>query len=194
MIIISNLQYLGPATTGNGRQGQATTSNDEQQPPGTSKNEQEPTRIGEVQIGVILWPWRDGGVLRRRRTSNARLPTFNLERSERVHPEAADHKKKISDSKNEGLKTLTCGLTVTYILGSRKNAPVRHPKRTRFLPKRAPIIPNRVQIVTKRIRIVPEVRDPALTLGGSLDSLAPSSYSLRVSRYHMVLNFESNLT
>jgi hypothetical protein len=57
-----------------------------------------------------------------------------------VHPEAADHKKKISDSKNEGLKTLTCVLTVTYILGSRKRAAVRHPKRTPIVPNRAPIV------------------------------------------------------
>ena len=77
-------------------------------------------------------------------------------------PKAADHKRKISDSKNEGLEILTCCLTVTYILGRRKKAAVRHPKRTLIVPNRAPIVPNRVPIVPKRIRT-----GPMLRLGGA---------------------------
>ena len=74
------------------------------------------------------------------------------------YPKAADHKKKISDSQNEGLKILTCCLTGTYISGNREKVAIRHAKRTLIVPKRVPNVTNRVQIVSKRVRIVPQVR------------------------------------
>ena len=73
-----------------------------------------------------------------------------------VYPNAAGHKRKISDSKKEGLKILTCGLTVTYILESRKKTAIRHAKRTLIVPKRIPIVPescpNRSQTCPNRHR------------------------------------------
>ena len=150
MIVISNLQSLSPATTGNGRQGQAATGNNEQPPPRTGKNEQEPTRMGVAQIGVILWPWRDGGVFRKKRTSNARPRTLRKTASRGGGPQ-----ENILTGQKDGLEILTCCLTVTYILRNRKKAAVRHPKRTRFLPKRFPIVPSRVQIIPRRVRIGP---------------------------------------